>query len=128
MVRTPAAAEGAAGLARAVDALQIYGVRLDKLGATVEHIDAATNRASAMASVQRLWQDGCGRDTNGDRCRGALFVAMLQYRLTDNAHFDVRGPSYRHTLKGLLTRKWAQLWPAGLLIPSADIGALQPMT
>jgi hypothetical protein len=117
---------------RVADRLQrvltaFHGVSLYGLAATVEHVDAATNRASDALVMQRLWSTGCGIGDAGNACRAALFIAMLQYRLTDGAHFDNQSGVYRRRLVAQMSRTWAELWPSGLLIPDADLVDHDPL-
>lgn len=94
-----------------------YGVRIT--GTDIAYlIDAATDRANLFALWQTLWREGCGADAEGDRCRRDAFAAALDYAAT--RHLPAAGalPALR--------RRWADRWPHGLTIPSADLPNRDP--
>jgi dienelactone hydrolase len=104
-----------------------HGIDTARLGDTVEHVDAATNRASLLLSAQRIWRDGCGvNDAAGYDCRRALAAAMLQYRLSGDAMFAENGDAYDSALKRL-GDAWLQHWPRGISVPDADLPDHDPL-
>jgi hypothetical protein len=92
-----------------------------------ESIDAATDRANLLSAWQRLWSEGCGDRPAGARCRGAAFLAALQYRLSGGRAFDERTAEWRGDFIPTFTREWNARWPAGLAIPNPDIPNRDPL-
>ncbi len=90
-------------------------------------IDAATDRANLLGVWQLLWRTGCGDGAAGARCRAAVLVAALQYRLTDERAFDERAPAWREDVLPALAGTWSARWPAGLAIPNPDIPNRDPL-
>ena len=99
-----------------------------RLNTIVEHIDAATDRASLMAQVHKVWRRACPADADaGRRCRAAWVTAMLQYRLTGDGAFARDSAQYRSDLKAYLAQRWAELWPYGVALASADLRDHDPL-
>lgn len=95
-----------------------YGIRLT--GTDVAYfIDTATDRANRFAVWQMLWQQGCGQGEAGDRCRGAAFVAALDYASIGKLPARDGLPT--------LARNWKTLWPGGLPIPNPDLPNRDPL-
>src|SRR5262245_24132284 len=69
-------------------------------------IDAATDRANLLGAWQLLWRAGCGAGESGARCRGAVLIAALQYRLSDERAFDERSPAWRNDFVSVFGRAW----------------------
>lgn len=94
-----------------------YGVSIT--GTDIAYlIDAATDRANLFALWQTLWTEGCGTDADGDRCRRDAFAAALDYATTRQLPAADALPA--------LARRWADRWPQGLTIPSADLPNRDP--
>ena len=90
-------------------------------------IDAATDRANLLGVWQLLWRAGCGDGAAGARCRGAVLVAALQYRLTDERAFDERSPAWRDDFLPAFGRAWSARWPGGIAIPNPDVPNRDPL-
>ena len=95
-------------------------------------VDYATDFANYFSSYQLLWEKGCG-DGGWDlaraaRCRAAILVAALQYRLSESLYFDDGSPRYLHDYEATVSENWARLWPKGLKIPTADLADRDPFT
>jgi mono/diheme cytochrome c family protein len=107
-----------------------YGVEPDR-GVDVPYgLDNATDRANHFAAYQLLWRDGCEvpRDHESSaRCRAALFIAALQYRLSGRQQFDRTAVSYREHLLPVLARNAQEHWPTGLQIPNPDLPNRDPL-
>jgi hypothetical protein len=105
-----------------------YGIPANASGVMPPAIDNATNRANLLPALQLVWREGCGADARprAVRCRGSLLLAMLQYRLSDATHFDMRSARYRDDLLPALAASWEQRWPQGLAIPSPDLPDRKP--
>lgn len=84
-------------------------------------VDAASDRANLFSVWQTLWQQGCGPDPDGARCRAELFAAALGYGLSGALPADLAAsfPALR--------RNWPRLWPRGLAIPNPDIPNRDPL-
>jgi hypothetical protein len=83
-------------------------------------VDTATDRANRLSAWQRIWIDGCGRDTAGIECRADLLAAALRYVLAGGRH--LRGADgERARIASALTERWPEAWPGGLAIPNPDI-------
>lgn len=118
-----------------------HGVPRRVPGETALAIDASTDEATLFAAHQFLWREGCRGATGprgAERCRAAVLVALLQYRLTGRAGFDRESRRYRVDLAEALGKTWRRRWPDGLAIPGADLpdpaeratghgGALDPL-
>ena len=99
-----------------------------RLNTIVEHIDAATDRASLMAQAHEVWRRACGADTHaGRRCRAAWVTAMLQYRLTGEGTFERQTEQYQADFKAHLAQRWRELWPHGVALASADLRDHDPL-
>lgn len=95
-----------------------YGVKLS--GTDIAYfIDNASDRANLFSVWLRLWQQGCGMDVEGDRCRMQAFTAALEY-----ARF---GRLPEEEALPVLARNWNRLWPNGLGIPNPDLPNRDPM-
>ncbi|HEY1326683.1 MAG TPA: hypothetical protein VGI14_07075 [Casimicrobiaceae bacterium] len=83
----------------------------------------AVHRANAFAAAQLLWREGCGDDpVVAQRCRAALFRAMLAFRLS--------GRSRGHVASAPLAEFEASAhkrWPQGLALPESDIPNRNPL-
>jgi hypothetical protein len=91
-------------------------------------IDAATDRANLLGVWQRLWRDGCGaNDVAGRRCRGAVLLAALQYRLSGERGFDEQASSWRNDFIPTFRQEWRARWSHGLAIPNPDIPNRDPL-
>lgn len=103
---------------------RFHGVPRRVPGETALAIDASTDEATLFAAHQYLWRDGCGGagGRHGpERCRAAVLVALLQFRLTGRAGFETASRRYRIDLAGPLGDTWRRRWPGGLAIPGADL-------
>lgn len=102
-----------------------HGVPRRVPGEVALAIDASTDEASLHAAHQLLWREGCGGGGSGQkravRCRAAVLIALLQYRLTGRAGFETRSRRYREDLVPVLHHGWRSRWPDGLAIPGADL-------
>ena len=95
-----------------------YGVKIT--GTDIAYfIDAATDRANLFAVWQMMWQQGCGEDEAGDRCRMAAFSAALDYTRAKKQPADTALPA--------LDRNWKSHWPQGLAIPNPDLPNRNPL-
>ncbi len=106
-------------IARRLKATQrdFYGVKLT--GTDIAYfIDAAADRANLFSVWQTLWRDGCGTSAAGDACRHDAFAAALDYALSGTLPSADALPQ--------LASRWAQQWPRGLAIPSADLPNRDP--
>ena len=100
-----------------------HGVPLDLASQGAEsafRIAASIDRANLFASHQQLWRHACGKSA---RCRGDLFAAMLQYRLSGNRGYD-RSSS---DLEDVFKAGWRARWPEGLQIPGSRIPNRDPL-
>ena len=94
-----------------------YGVRIT--GTDIAYlIDAATDRANLFAVWQTLWTEGCGTGAEGDRCRRDSFAAALDYATTRHLPPARALPA--------LAGHWADHWPQGLTVASADLPNRDP--
>ena len=87
--------------------------------------DLATDRANRIAAVQRLWNEGCGAGAAGARCRAAVLLAALRFRL-GGARGDWR-PTGSEKLQSDLHGRLTDLWPGGLWTPSPDLPNRDPL-
>lgn len=95
-----------------------YGVKLT--GTDIAYfIDAAADRANLFSVWQTLWQQGCGADEAGDRCRIEAFAAALDYA----RHGTLPAPG----ILPALDRAWTARWPRGLAIPNPDLPNRDPL-
>jgi len=107
---------------------RFHGVAVYGSAVAAPAIDNATDRANLIPAVQRVWHEGCGGEAaHAPGCRAAMVTAMLQYRLSQETHFDRRTAGYRERLRGTLAREWAARWPEGLNLPSPDIPNREPV-
>ena len=89
--------------------------------------DLATDRANRFAALQMIWRDGCGSGAEGVRCRRALILAALRFRLGGSrASWQ---PAESNALKwgGALQARSKELWPDGLWTPDPDIPNRDPI-
>lgn len=105
-----------------------YGFSLDHGIDIPNAIDEATDRANLFSLQQWLWREGCGlENTEGSiRCRAGLLIAMLQYRLSGNRHFDINNDRYKNDVLAVIQKNWQQYWPQGIAIPNPDIPNRDP--
>jgi hypothetical protein len=106
-----------------------YGIVPDRGVDVPNAIDDATDRANRYSAYQLLWRSGCeaaGDRMKAARCRAALFMAALQYRLSGEKTFDATLGPYRDDVLTAFDRS-AQRWPAGLQIPNPDIPNRDPL-
>ncbi len=87
--------------------------------------DLATDRANRIAAAQRLWNEGCGEGEAGARCRAAVLLAALRFRL-GGARVDWR-PFGDDELHADLQERLTELWPDGLWTPSPDLPNRNPL-
>src|SRR5690606_24760439 len=88
----------------------------------------ATDHANMLGVWQKLWHDGCGKDgADGRRCRGAVVLAALQYRLGGERGFDTEAAGWREGFLPTFAREWRARWPAGLAIPNPDLPSRDPL-
>ncbi len=83
-------------------------------------IGMSIDRAGLFESQQLLWQRVCAESA---RCRGDLFTAMLQFRLSGKRGYD----HYSNNIEETLLAGWRDLWPAGLPIHSSRIRNRDPL-
>jgi hypothetical protein len=106
-----------------------YGIRVDHGVDVPNAIDDAKLRANRFVVDQLLWTEGCGgADPSAVRCRTALFVAALQYRLTGQQQFDTSAASFRDETLGALSRSARQRWPDGLALGNPDLPNRNPLS
>jgi hypothetical protein len=106
-----------------------YGLAIDRGVDVPNAIDNAKLRANRFAVSQLLWTEGCGgNDTPAVRCRAALFVAALQYRLSGERHFDRFSAAYRDDAVLQLIRTSLTRWPQGLALGNPDIPNRNPLS
>ena len=91
-------------------------------------IDLAINSANYLAAARIIWQSGCdGSDMLKNlRCRAAILLALLQFRLSDNVAFDMKSPGYQADYLTSLDENWRHHWPGGLSLVSARIPDINP--
>ena len=90
-------------------------------------IDDATDRANLIGLWQLLWRQGCGATAAGARCRSALLLAVLQYRLSDGRGFDRNGAEWRKEFEPQFELRWRTLWPGGLALTNPDVPNRDPL-
>ncbi len=102
-----------------------YGIPVARGVDIPNAIDDATDRANRYATLQRVWQDGCGQDFS---CRADGLLAMLHYRLAGHRHLapDKDGPG--KAFAAALVPRWQALWPGGLALPQGDVPNHIPLT
>ena len=106
-----------------------YGIPVDRGVDVPNAIDNAKLRANRFAVDQLLWNEGCGgNDEPAIRCRAALFMAVLQYRLSGEQQFDRAAASYRDEAAARLTQVSRQRWPGGLAIGDPDLPNRNPLS
>jgi len=106
-----------------------HGVPMVGRGQMAAAIDLATDRANLFSVLQKLWREGCGPG-NGERairCRAAAFLAMLQFRLSDDIDFDRSRRDFGESYLTTVRDNWRQRWPAGLFVPNPDIPNRNPL-
>ena len=88
--------------------------------------DLATDRANRIATVQKLWDQGCGSGEAGRQRRAAVLYAALSFRLggARQAWWPPSGDALRADLHERLTT----LWPDGLWMPDSDLPNRNPLT
>jgi mono/diheme cytochrome c family protein len=112
----------------AQEQLTYHGVPVRRGVDFPDAIDAATDRANMYGVWQRLWREGCGNDPSGaQRCRAALLVATLQYRLSGGRAFDENAPAWQTDVLPAFAKTWRERWPNGLAIPNPDIPNRDPL-
>jgi mono/diheme cytochrome c family protein len=65
-------------------------------------IDDSTDRANQSALTQTLWQQGCGGDNAGSRCRASALAASLQYAFTAQRSYDMQSPQFIRDVSDVL--------------------------
>jgi mono/diheme cytochrome c family protein len=104
------------------------GVPVDRGVDIPNAIDTATDHANMLGVWQKLWHDGCGKDSaDGRRCRGAVVLAALQYRLGGERGFDTDAAGWREDFLPRFARQWRAHWPTGLAIPNPDLPSRDPL-
>jgi hypothetical protein len=83
-------------------------------------VDNATDRANLLAAAQLLWSEGCGARAADRGCRAELLARVLARRLGD-------APVPAAARTGTVGRAWAERFPHGLLLPTADIPNRLPL-
>jgi hypothetical protein len=83
-------------------------------------VDNATDRGNLLAAWQLLWSEGCGDGAAGRRCRAALLGRVVAHRLGD-------APTPAAAAGDAVGRAWAERFPHGLLLPTADIPNRLPL-
>jgi hypothetical protein len=83
-------------------------------------VDNATDRGNLLAAYQLLWSEGCGEGAAGRGCRAALLARVLARRLGDATHAEAAPAE-------AVGRAWAERFPRGLLLPTADIPNRLPL-
>lgn len=91
----------------------------------LDDFDLSTDRASRIAAINRLWDQGCGDGTEGKTCRAALLRAALHYRLV-GARPEWR-PVGSEDAAEFLHQRIQRLWPDGLATPSPDLPNRAPL-
>jgi len=104
-----------------------HGVAARASTDTANSIDDATDRSNRLALIQRLWRDGCGEKTAGDRCRVRAFLAALQYGLSGQRAYDKRSVDFQRDVVDTLARNAGSHWPAGIALPNPDIPNRDPL-
>ena len=100
-------------------------------------ISTAVVKANLYGASQQVWRTGCGGRPSGEnqsndrpaatRCRAALLMAALQFKLSGGRHFDRSTETYRDDLATPLRRAWQRTWRSGLAIPDALIPNRDPL-
>ena len=118
----------AAGLLK--ERRSFYGLEPDR-GVDIPYaLDNATDRANLFSAYQLLWRDGCevvAAEERAARCRAALFIAALQYRLSGAQQFDAAAARVRDGVVPILTRNAREYWPSGLRLPNPDLPNRDPL-
>jgi hypothetical protein len=107
---------------------KMHGIVVDRGVDIPNAIDDATDRATFFSAYQLLWREGCEGAVAPERCRAALFAAVLQYRLTDGRSFDEHAESFQRDFARAFAAQWRERWPRGLAIASADIPNRDPLS
>lgn len=89
--------------------------------------DLATDRANRFAALQRIWGKGCGTGAEGTRCRAALILAALRFRLGGSRAAWSPAESDAGQWGAVLQARSKELWPDGLWTPDPDIPNRDPM-
>lgn len=82
-------------------------------------IGMSIDRAGLFEPHQQLWQKACAASA---RCRGNLFTAMLQFRLSGKRGYD----RYSNGIEETFLTSWREIWPAGLPFLSPRIRNRDP--
>jgi mono/diheme cytochrome c family protein len=118
----------AAGLLK--ERRSFYGLEPDR-GVDIPYaVDNATDRANLFSAYQLLWRDGCAvvaAEERAARCRAALFLAALQYRLSGGQQFDASSARVREGVVPVLVRNAREYWPSGLRLPNPDLPNRDPL-
>ncbi|WP_418317181.1 hypothetical protein [Piscinibacter sakaiensis] len=104
------------------------GVRVRRGVDVPNAIDDASDRANLFGVWQLLWRRGCGDGNDGSRCRAALWLAALQYRLSDGRDFDRGAAQWQQAFVPRFERQWRALWPGGLAVANPDVPNRDPLT
>lgn len=117
----PEVAARLAGLGRTFHGVPVQG-GVDRADA----LDRSTDRSARLAFVNALWAAGCGapEEPEAIRCRGALLLAALRYRLGGERWSD--GAS-NGALADRLSLRLAELSRGGLGTPSPDLPNRDPL-
>ncbi len=108
---------------------EIHGVDLERGVDVPFAIDNATDRANRFAASQLVWREGCGDNgAAAQRCRAALWLAALKYRLSGNAPVAGRSAEFDASVVAPLAASAKARWPSGLAIPDPDIPNRNPLS
>lgn len=108
------------------EATGFFGIPARATTDVAQAIDDATDRATRLALVQRLWREGCGHDEQGARCRRSALVAALQFALTGRRAY-ITSDEFRAKVTAVLGARARDKWPRGLALPDADIANRNPL-
>jgi hypothetical protein len=61
------------------------------------------------------------------RCRGAAFIAILQYGLTGERDYDTEAESYQRDFIATSVHAWRSQWPQGLRVSQSDLPDRNPL-
>lgn len=103
-----------------------HGVAARATTETANAIDDATDRANRLALVQRLWNEGCGNGTAGERCRKGALIAALQYGLSGRRTYERAAAEFQRDVVGTIAVGAKARWPAGIAIPNPDLPNRDP--
>ena len=62
------------------------------------------------------------------RCRAAILEAIIKFRLNGAWYADTDTASFQQNVVSHLSARWRQQWPAGILVPTANIPNRDPFT